>query len=319
MGKRMAWALSAGAAFGPPAAGQDVVLQYGFDYTDGTVRDHEAITDDSGCGHDAEAFYGDGGRYTPDIPTFGTRCCAGIGSLLFDGYSSAATETDVGIVSAAEIFNAGGLTVEAWVRGLRWNHEMGLMPAGVVCTVARQYGLAVHEVWEGGELMSRRLVAMHGLSTDVAGWPGVETETDTWTHLAAVYSGPTGTPDDMLLDITLFVSGELAASLADARFDVEPALATSIGNGPLLIFGYEFPLVGWVYEPRVSVGALVPELFTLDPCPADFSRDGVVDTRDLRAFLNAWAAGEPRTDANRDGVVDTRDVLEFLNLWRAGC
>jgi len=54
-------------------------------------------------------------------------------------------------------------------------------------------------------------------------------------------------------------------------------------------------------------------------CLADFNGDGVVDTRDVLAFLNAWAAGDPRADINGDGVIDTRDVLAFLNLWTAGC
>lgn len=56
-----------------------------------------------------------------------------------------------------------------------------------------------------------------------------------------------------------------------------------------------------------------------DPCIADFNGDGEVDTRDVLAFLNAWADGDSRADVNGDGVVDTRDVLEFLNLWNAGC
>jgi len=54
-------------------------------------------------------------------------------------------------------------------------------------------------------------------------------------------------------------------------------------------------------------------------CVADFNGDGVVDTRDVLAFLNAWASGDGAADINGDGVVDTRDVLAFLNLWNAGC
>lgn len=55
------------------------------------------------------------------------------------------------------------------------------------------------------------------------------------------------------------------------------------------------------------------------PCAADFDGDGMVDTRDVLAFLNAWTAGDLDADANGDGVIDTRDVLVFLNLWTAGC
>jgi lysyl endopeptidase len=54
-------------------------------------------------------------------------------------------------------------------------------------------------------------------------------------------------------------------------------------------------------------------------CRADFNGDGEVDTQDVLAFLNAWAAGEPEADFNGDGAVDTQDVLAFLNAWNAGC
>ncbi|HZW09791.1 MAG TPA: choice-of-anchor tandem repeat NxxGxxAF-containing protein [Phycisphaerales bacterium] len=54
-------------------------------------------------------------------------------------------------------------------------------------------------------------------------------------------------------------------------------------------------------------------------CAADFNGDGVVDTRDVLAFLNAWNADDAASDCNGDAVIDTRDVLCFLNLWNAGC
>ena len=73
-------------------------------------------------------------------------------------------------------------------------------------------------------------------------------------------------------------------------------------------------IVGW--------GRLVgiPTAFLLTPsCGADFNGDGLVDTRDVLAFLNAWAAGDSSADIDGNGVIDTRDVLAFLNVWTAGC
>ncbi|MCL4741149.1 MAG: hypothetical protein KJZ54_03010 [Phycisphaerales bacterium] len=61
-------------------------------------------------------------------------------------------------------------------------------------------------------------------------------------------------------------------------------------------------------------------LFRLgDLCPADFNGDGVANTLDVLAFLNAYAGGDPRADFNGDGVVNTLDVLAFLNAYAAGC
>lgn len=37
------------------------------------------------------------------------------------------------------------------------------------------------------------------------------------------------------------------------------------------------------------------------------------------AFLNAWAARDPASDFNEDGVIDTRDMVAFLNAWTVGC
>ena len=62
--------------------------------------------------------------------------------------------------------------------------------------------------------------------------------------------------------------------------------------------------------------------FLLEPvfvCGADFNGDGAVDTLDVLAFLNAWAAGDASADFNGDGTVNTLDVLGFLNAWGAGC
>jgi carboxypeptidase T len=53
--------------------------------------------------------------------------------------------------------------------------------------------------------------------------------------------------------------------------------------------------------------------------PSDFNMDSQTDTLDVLAFLNAWAAGDPRADFNNDGAINTLDMLAFLNAWAAGC
>jgi hypothetical protein len=66
-----------------------------------------------------------------------------------------------------------------------------------------------------------------------------------------------------------------------------------------------------------SDGDGVPDL--CEVCRPDLTGDGVVDTRDFVAFLNAWASQDPRADWNADGVIDTRDFIFYLNDWVAGC
>ena len=64
---------------------------------------------------------------------------------------------------------------------------------------------------------------------------------------------------------------------------------------------------------------LLGDAIAASVCPADFNADGVANTLDVVAFLNAWAAGDSAADMDGNGTVDARDVLVFLNLWNAGC
>ncbi|MCC7389308.1 MAG: right-handed parallel beta-helix repeat-containing protein [Phycisphaerales bacterium] len=54
-------------------------------------------------------------------------------------------------------------------------------------------------------------------------------------------------------------------------------------------------------------------------CPADITGDGVVNTQDFVAFLNAWAGGNSVADWNGDGTINTQDFVAYLNDWAAGC
>lgn len=51
---------------------------------------------------------------------------------------------------------------------------------------------------------------------------------------------------------------------------------------------------------------------------ADLDLDGVVNSRDVIAYLGLWAGGDQSADLNGDGVVDTRDFIFFLNLFNDG-
>ena len=64
---------------------------------------------------------------------------------------------------------------------------------------------------------------------------------------------------------------------------------------------------------------LIGDAIAASSCPGDFDDSGAVNTLDVLAFLNAWAAGDPSADINGDGAVNTLDVLAFLNAWAAGC
>jgi hypothetical protein len=41
--------------------------------------------------------------------------------------------------------------------------------------------------------------------------------------------------------------------------------------------------------------------------------------QDIFSFIEAWFAGDVRTDMDNSGVIDVQDIFGFLNAWFAGC
>jgi hypothetical protein len=41
--------------------------------------------------------------------------------------------------------------------------------------------------------------------------------------------------------------------------------------------------------------------------------------KDIFDWINAFFAGDPRTDANHDGMIRAFDIFTFLQEWFAGC
>jgi hypothetical protein len=75
----------------------------------------------------------------------------------------------------------------------------------------------------------------------------------------------------------------------------------------------------WLQQ-RLDSGASGDALTCPPPpaCAADFNLSGTVTIDDIFVFLNAWFAGDARTDQNGDGV-SIDDIFVFLNRWFAGC
>ncbi|MEI7659126.1 MAG: GC-type dockerin domain-anchored protein [Phycisphaerae bacterium] len=65
-------------------------------------------------------------------------------------------------------------------------------------------------------------------------------------------------------------------------------------------------------------GFWAPEIFEPVPCPADYNKDGGVDSSDVEAFFTDWEAGSSFADVNFDGGVDAADVQFFFEAWEAG-
>jgi hypothetical protein len=54
-------------------------------------------------------------------------------------------------------------------------------------------------------------------------------------------------------------------------------------------------------------------------CRPDLNGDGQVNVQDYLAFLQLYAAADPRADFNSDGHVNVQDYLAFLQVFAGGC
>jgi hypothetical protein len=55
------------------------------------------------------------------------------------------------------------------------------------------------------------------------------------------------------------------------------------------------------------------------PCVADVNGDFSVNVQDYLAYLQLYAAADPRADINHSGAVNVQDYLAYLQLYAAGC
>lgn len=115
----------------------------------------------------------------------------------------------------------------------------------------------------------------------------------------------------------LYVSMHSLFGILDVSDPAHPAPLGVLGIPPS---GQRMCVSGsTAYIATAGAGMSTFEVSDCEYCPADFNRDGVFDSRDFLAYLNAWNTGDPRADWDQDGDADTADFLAFLNDWTSEC
>jgi len=224
----------------PPPPPANTILQYGFDFTTGTVASNgPPINDDSGTGNHGIIIQGHGGTYSADIPTSEVQNATGIGSLSPSSGNYVGTAGD--IVTFADIITNGGLTLEAWAKG---------GGSGPIISIEGVYSLS--STANGGAFVD-------GFDNNNRRVDG-SFDRSQWHHMAGVLSNPYLSGSSMYADMTLYVDGLSAGTLPNQLFNADLNRAAAIGNHPLT--GINEPFSGLVYEPRISLGALDPSQFT---------------------------------------------------------
>lgn len=54
-------------------------------------------------------------------------------------------------------------------------------------------------------------------------------------------------------------------------------------------------------------------------CPVDLNEDRVLDSGDIRSYIQLWVDEDPAADLNGDGVADTADLFVYVSRFHAGC
>jgi len=239
-----------------PAA---TILQYGFDYTSGTVASNGNITDDSGTGNTGFARGANGGAYSSDIPSAGIRrFTTGIGSLqttVAGNNNVATTSSNNTPINAgpsnpldyADVWAAGGLTMEVWVKNgngtaprssyanaLNWNSYYAINSNS---TGASFYYLDPNQA-------SQSIDATFDKTA--------------WHELAGVIVPHTSNLSSA--DMLFYVDGTLVGTLTNKNLSTyDLGRGVAVGGHPYAndMNRYE----GLLYEPRVSLGALTPDQF----------------------------------------------------------
>ena len=293
-------------------------LQWGFDFTSGTVQSNGSLVlDDSGSNNFGLLLApgsGVGGTYTADIPTAGSgvgqaQNVTGIGSLDVTGAVGVSTGSGAfsgqspNGLTAAEIEAAGGLTYEVWVKNVSAGSAARafLVSLGAMHGIGVQPGIGVH--------------FFYGDNGSVFLAPPTPVDTTEWTHVAGVMVVKPGTGAREFSRIRLYVNGVPVAENPTGR--VFPWFLTrgaGIGKHPVVNAN---PADGLIYEPRITLGTLTPAEFTVvAPAAGIFAPTEVAATTN-GGFLPIDIEVENTSAAARALTTPTFSGpgAEFFSVW----
>ena len=229
------------------------VVRYAFAFTNDSVADNGGTvinTANPGV-YDAGLLVGDGGTYTNDLPPASRLTnTTGIGSLTFPDGGAIGTNPSYlypgwGIVSWTDILGNGGLTVETWAKGGSGGYD-------VIMSVGGLFSLSEYN----DDFMA----------ADYYGFgPSAGDDMTQWHHIAAVLSQPSLVGGELQGNWSLYLDGVLQSTKTNDSWPGDSGIGLSVGNDVAYLAGANYPFPGEVYEPRVTLGALTPNQFTVVP------------------------------------------------------
>ena len=229
-----------------PGLAGTTVIQYGFDFTSGTVQANGGtVTNDAGDFYHAYNI-GNGGTYSADLPPL-RRFTTGVGSLLFGGGVIVCNpDTNAGSLEPnfTNIISNGGLTMEIWVKG-NASTDLNVIMASQNYVL---YSTATGARW-----------ANHYSNNGV----NAAFDRTVWHHLAGVLYNPVMTDGNLRADMRFYVDGVLAGTFTGSVWGSDSTPRVGVGTHP--VYSIYSGFRGLVYEPRVTLGVLTPGMFTTFP------------------------------------------------------
>jgi len=267
------------------------------------------------------------------------------GSLVVDGAGSTASSigtTTIGNFGQGALTVSNGATLSASALKISDDFQASVLidNATVFATTDTSVGkrAAGNLTFDNGGVLQTPVVTVINLST--LGGSGTITGTVITSgttnpgntlgtlHVNGNYAQTGGAVNIELGGNTLGVDYDQLA--VDGTATLGGALNVSLVNGYNPISDQFVILQGGIINGRFA-GVTLPPNFTItyeanrvlvtiaNTCIADFNGDGIVNTQDFLAFLNAWSSGNTSADIDGNGTVNTLDFIMFLNLWNAGC
>lgn len=129
-----------------------------------------------------------------------------------------------------------------------------------------------------------------------------------------------GLPDAFVHDLWTGLTHRASLSRSGGQLNGSSTAAGVDSTGAEILFTSNGTNSGWSDFNGSADSFLRNRSCDIAPfCVADFVADGVIDTRDVIAFLRAWVERDPRADVDGNIRFDTRDFVRFLNAWADGC
>ncbi|MBK7405858.1 MAG: DNRLRE domain-containing protein [Phycisphaerales bacterium] len=151
-----------------------------------------------------------------------------------------------------------------------------------------------------------------------ATWIHTEHDTYYWNQRGGDFD-PTPSNVSIVDGVGDYSWGPWSGMIPDAQAWLD---GTSANNGWILIGDESIDSTAKRFDTRENPEPANRPVLRIDyfpPCIADWDMDGLVNTRDVLAYLGEWAAASNSADLDQSGNVNTYDLLIFLNYWTSGC